>query len=529
MGYHVKIAELHNTSEQMIRQTDRWLRQLGKVRRSLAALAGTTAMSGAGADAMRAYIREVHIQALDWIVNTIETFRSSLILYVNGYEEIEPNPQGEISQDVLEEQLQQLQMDKMEFEQMGERIEQICRELHQYMDIEGVPTADVEVCYDNAIRQVEETRTRVGEYEEVHSHDLNTAEEMIQHINGFLDQHTNAQITDITAYCPGASAKTPEYQKARQLSVLHQNYVTMVSDTVKAAVTNRGWKAAPVIIDATGGNAVTTGNCVRLKYVAARGAFFKETATGAPVIKGNGLCKLQECVNSIRLRNKESNLYAGIFSQCSKLCEQAEKATAKLAPGTGKMGEYGMALLKQYEDLGEEYKVYDNGELVAILSRDVEGEGNITYGYGTLFKNTPEERNRLKEEYGLEYGEKISVTIPLCEKMCQDYINQNLSSLHEFLRENNIYLNQYQMDALIMHRYLTYRLGDETKKVLIEISKDSCVNDQNIKILYWDRMHNAMLDDLKMTQNYEENKVGWENRILDELELFFDGDTQRNH
>lgn len=226
MGYHVKIAELHNTSKQMIRQTDRWLHQLGKVRRSLAALADTTAMSGEGADAMRAYIREVHIQALDWIVNTIETFRSSLILYVNGYEEIEPDPHGEISQDVLEAQLQQLQRDKTEFEQMGERIEQICRELDRYMDIEGVPTDAVETCYDNVIRQVEETRTRVGEYEEVHSHDLNTVEEMIQHINGFLDQHTNAQITDITAYRPGASAQTPEYQKAQQLSVLHQNYVT---------------------------------------------------------------------------------------------------------------------------------------------------------------------------------------------------------------------------------------------------------------------------------------------------------------
>lgn len=123
---------------------------------------------------------------------------------------------------------------------------------------------------------------------------------MIQHINGFLDQHTNAQITDITAYRPGASAQTPEYQKAQQLSVLHQNYVTMVSDKVKAAVANRSWKAAPVIIDDTSGDAVTTENCVGLKYVAARGAFFKETVTGAPKLQGVGAAKIQEIVGQIR-------------------------------------------------------------------------------------------------------------------------------------------------------------------------------------------------------------------------------------
>lgn len=40
MGYHVKIAEIHNTSKQMIRQTDQWLHQLGRLRRSLTAAPG---------------------------------------------------------------------------------------------------------------------------------------------------------------------------------------------------------------------------------------------------------------------------------------------------------------------------------------------------------------------------------------------------------------------------------------------------------------------------------------------------------
>lgn len=38
-----------------------------------------------------------------------------------------------------------------------------------------------------------------------------------------------------------------------------------------------------------------------------------------------------------------------------------------------------------------------------------------------------------------------------------------------------------------------------------------------------------MMDDLKSANDYERYAEGWSNRVLDELELFFDGDAERNH
>ncbi|WP_349944222.1 hypothetical protein ABFV83_12375 [Lacrimispora sp. BS-2] len=204
----------------------------------------------------------------------------------------------------------------------------------------------------------------------------------------------------------------------------------------------------------------------------------------------------------------------------------------KLAPGTGSIGSKGTALLIDYENLGEDYKVYESGKLVAILSRDVEGKGNITYGYGVLFKNTPEERKRLKDIYGLEFAEKTRVPIAICEKMYQDYVNENLPALYKFTNDDQIWLNQNQLDALIMHRHLTYRLGSKTQDALIEMFKNNDANDPNLKKLYWDKLFDAMLGDLKNTVNEADYKIyedGWKNRILDELELFFDGDEKRNH
>lgn len=203
-----------------------------------------------------------------------------------------------------------------------------------------------------------------------------------------------------------------------------------------------------------------------------------------------------------------------------------------LAPGTGSIGSKGTALLIDYENLGENYKVYEHGKLVAILSRGVEGKGNITYGYGILFKNTQDEIKRLKDTYGLDFAEKVRVPISLCETMYQDYVNANSPSLQAFTLENQIWLNQNQLDALIMHRHLTYRLGSKTQSTLIEMFKNTDANDPNLKKLYRDSLFNAMLGDLKDNVNDKDYKIykdGWTSRILDELELFFDGDEIRNH
>lgn len=74
----------------------------------------------------------------------------------------------------------------------------------------------------------------------------------------------------------------------------------MVSDRVREGLANRDQSPAPVIIDATGENDIAIGNPVGLKYVAARGAFFKETVTGVPKLQGAGAVKIHEIAGQIR-------------------------------------------------------------------------------------------------------------------------------------------------------------------------------------------------------------------------------------
>lgn len=116
--------------------------------------------------------------------------------------------------------------------------------------------------------------------------------------------------------------------------------------------------------------------------------------------------------------------------------------------------------------------------------------------------------------------------------MYQDYINGNLDAFYKFLESENLWINQNQFDALIIHRHLTYRLGEETQNVLIEMFNNMSANDSNLKDMYWEHLYNAMITDLKNMTSQEKYATygnGWENRIMDELELFFDGDANRDH
>jgi len=210
-----------------------------------------------------------------------------------------------------------------------------------------------------------------------------------------------------------------------------------------------------------------------------------------------------------------------------------------IPPGTGTLSPNGLSLLKEYEDLGVGFMIYRNGELVAIRSRDVEGEGNITFGFGVLFRNTPEYRERLMRDYGLPFVEGVEVSVDIANRMLQNFLNSpnNMPALHNFTHENNIWLTQHQLDALIIHRYLRpatitgeFASAIAIQNLLIEMfNEPNAANRPSFSERYHDRLYETLLNDLRGLRNWPTFGGGWANRVKDTLELFFYGDAVRNH
>lgn len=342
------------------------------------------------------------------------------------------------------------------------------------------------------------------------------------------------------SYRAGSLTGLPEYEGADALYSGNWTYLESAVEQVKAGLFHMESCAGGRIRE-TAGAGILGGNLPGSGVVAAKGVALggkaeKEAGLNAGIFRQMDELRAQaggKIGNAITSEITKSKIMV------DKIREQKEETLigkgvgqSKLIPGTGTISAKGTALLREYESLGKGYEVYENGELVAILSRDVEGIGNITYGYGIWVENTPQQRQWLMDTYGLEYGEKVPVSIELCERMYQDYLEKSLVGLHNFLRDNNIQLNQDQMDALIMHRYLSGNLGERTQKFLNDMFDKYDANDPDLKVLYGEGLFEALTEDLeeqKGEESYQKYGLGWENRILDELELFFDGDGERNH
>lgn len=420
MGYHVKLEELHNTSSHIIDQTEAWIKQLSRVRASLLDI-GHMDMHGEAADAIRAYIQEVHIKILDWIIDTIKTYRSSLILYVDGYRDIEPDPKGEISQGVLEEQLEQLQREKSEFLQIAENIEQIYRELSQYMDVDSFCAAGVENCYDNAIQFAEKVRTQVGEYEEVHRHDVDSIDEMISNIEHIMNLHSGGNsgrysangVLDIAGYQPGSMAKLPEYQKAANLNMLQRMYVEQAVERVKAGKS--------YLVSVSGGAEGTPNICVLPIHgvVIAKGVGIGDKEYyGAPISAQR--CKISETVflsaqSMLIGAGVIDGLEAGVSGALSRLQNEAQ---AKIKKIPEKICEVILNVLQEKSNdelelqqitfLSDEYmswiKKAEGCSLTPFVDRNdnstMKALKNVTIGIGFTFDKTGRNWDVLSEVTG---------------------------------------------------------------------------------------------------------------------------------
>ncbi len=536
MGYHIKMQELAETGRQLVRQTEEWTKQLQAVRACVQDFIQDPGCSGRAAESMKAYMKEVHLTLLDWMLTNIASYRSSLVLYINGYREIEADQNAEVSQDVLEEELEFLTQGKAAYEQTAEELGQVYRELRGYMDIGADICDELPDQFDSAVRYVEKVRCDVGEYEEQHSHDLESFHEMNGYIKSMMERHIGGDVRGITSYQAGSLSRQPEYESASAVYSGSRAYVEGALERVKSGLFNLN-SCARGREEKAFAAGVPVGGVVAAKGAALGGRAGKGAGLNAGIFR-----HMDELGGQAGGKGKIGNAITSAMTEVKKTVDKIrqqeeetlieEEGQSKLIPGTGTISAKGKALLREYESLGEDYKVYENGELVAILSRDVEGKGNITYGYGIYVKNNPERRQWLMDNYGLDYGENVPVSIELCERMYQDYLDESLEYFHKYLRDNNMQLNQNQMDALIIHRHLSGSLGDRTQKFLKDMFDKHDANDPNLKELYWDGLYEVLTEDLeeqKGEESYQKYGPGWENRILDELELFFKGDGERDH
>ena len=235
MGFQVKYEEITSIRELILAQLDRWIEQIDVVRSSIVEIAAMSEMHGEAAEHVRSYMWDYHMNLANMIKDTIETYRSSFILYTDWYYNIDSDQLAEMSQDSMEGLEENIQGARSDFDAVAEEVADIERELSAYLDVGRFSTTCMESCFDNALAGVQNVRTQIGEYEEAHSHaDMYPIDMMIGYLRSIIGGQLGGSSATISAYDASVVNATESFQLAQMMDGMLSTYLEQVKDRVNS-------------------------------------------------------------------------------------------------------------------------------------------------------------------------------------------------------------------------------------------------------------------------------------------------------
>ena len=235
MGFQVKYEEITSIRELILAQLDRWTEQIDAVRSSIVEIATMSEMHGEAAEHVRSYMWDYHMNLANMIKDTIETYRSSFILYTDWYYNIDSDQLAEMSQDSMEGLEENIQGARSDFDAVAEEVADIERELSAYLDVGRFSTTCMESCFDNALAGVQNVRTQIGEYEEAHSHaDMYPIDMMVGYLRSIIGGQLGGSSATISAYDASVVNATESFQLAQMMDGMLSTYLEQVKDRVNS-------------------------------------------------------------------------------------------------------------------------------------------------------------------------------------------------------------------------------------------------------------------------------------------------------
>ncbi len=235
MGFQVKYEEITSIRELILAQLDRWIEQIDAVRSSIVEIAAMSEMHGEAAEHVRSYMWDYHMNLANMIKDTIETYRSSFILYTDWYYNIDSDQLAEMSQDSMEGLEENIHGARSDFDAVAEEVADIERELSAYLDVGRFSTTCMESCFDNALAGVQNVRTQIGEYEEAHSHaDMYPIDMMIGYLRSIIGGQLGGSSATISAYDASVVNATEPFQLAQMMDGMLSTYLEQVKDRVNS-------------------------------------------------------------------------------------------------------------------------------------------------------------------------------------------------------------------------------------------------------------------------------------------------------
>ena len=213
MSYHVKfndITSMHSQTNQTIQQ---WGLALDALQKSIALLANQSELQGKAMTSAKSYMTEVHGTFIQTLMQLMNEYTASFLLYKDGYYQIDTHNHAELPEDVYKELHSDLGKSKQRFEQQLEQLTTAKLRIAGLVNYQGTSHTKTKFTYEKLMKDIKHLDESITQYEEMHvRQDLQAFKELLAATKSLLAEHSSRD-RSIGSYQSGAFGKLPSVQR----------------------------------------------------------------------------------------------------------------------------------------------------------------------------------------------------------------------------------------------------------------------------------------------------------------------------
>ena len=213
MSYHVKfndITSMHGQTNQTIQQ---WGASITNLSKAVEGFAGNSSLQGKAMTSAQTYMREVHGTLLQTFLQLMNDYSTSLLLYKDGYYQIDTHNHAELPEDVYKGLHSDLGKSKQRFEQQLEQLTTAKLRVAGLVNYQGTSHTKTKFTYEKLMKDIKHLDESITQYEEMHARqDLQAFKELLAATKSLLAEHSSRD-RSMGSYQSGAFGKLPSVQR----------------------------------------------------------------------------------------------------------------------------------------------------------------------------------------------------------------------------------------------------------------------------------------------------------------------------
>ena len=192
MSYHVKfndITSMHGQTNQTIQQ---WGDALKELQKSIASLANNSELQGKAMTSAKSYMTEVHGTFIQTLMQLMNEYTASFLLYKDGYYQIDTHNHAELPEDVYKGLHSDLGKSKQRFEQQLEQLTTAKLRIAGLVNYQGTSHTKTKFTYEKLMKDIKHLDESITQYEEMHARqDLQAFKELLDATKSLLAEHSS--------------------------------------------------------------------------------------------------------------------------------------------------------------------------------------------------------------------------------------------------------------------------------------------------------------------------------------------------